>query len=69
MERQVGFTYACGSGACATVASAIKLGLVKDRAHVHFSTGILDISMKSGNIYMAGPATFVARGEFVIEVG
>ena len=42
---------------------------MKDRAHVHFSTGILDISMKSGNIYMAGPATFVARGEFVIEVG
>jgi diaminopimelate epimerase len=62
-ERQVGFTNACGSGACATVASAIKLCFVKNRAHVHFSTGILDISMKNGDVYMVGPATFVARGD------
>ena len=64
-ERQVGFTQACGSGACVTVAAAIKLGFVNDKVEVHFSSGILDISMKDGEMYMAGPATFVGRGEVI----
>jgi len=63
-ERYAGFTHSCGSGACATVAAANRLGLIKDRAEVHFSTGILDISIKNGEIYMIGPATFVAEGKY-----
>ena len=61
-ERQVGFTHACGSGACATVAAAIKLNLVKSATKVYFATGMLDISMRDGDVHMAGPATFVADG-------
>ena len=63
-ERYAGFTHSCGSGACATVAAASRLGLIKDTAEVHFSTGVLDISIKNGEIYMAGPATFVAEGKY-----
>jgi len=63
-ERYAGFTLSCGSGACATVAAASKLGLIEDRAEVHFSTGVLDIAIKNGEIYMVGPAIFIAEGNY-----
>jgi len=65
-ERYAGFTLACGSAACASVAAASKLELIKDKAEVHFSTGILDIEIKNNEIYMTGPATFVAEGNYYV---
>lgn len=62
-ERQVGFTLACGSGACAAAAAAIKFGLAKSPVKVYFSKGLLEISINAENAYMTGPATLVARGE------
>lgn len=66
-ERGAGFTFACGSGACASFAAAHKLGFVSDKAIVHFSTGSLDMSLKGDQIYMAGPATLVAKGDYYVS--
>jgi diaminopimelate epimerase len=67
-EHCAGFTSACGSGACVTVAAAYKLGLIaSNAAKVHFASGVLDISVQNDGVYMSGPATFVASGEFVME--
>ena len=63
-ERGAGFTLACGSGACASFAAAHKLGFVEDKAIVYFSTGSLEMSLKDAQIYMAGPATLVAKGDY-----
>lgn len=65
-ERYAGFTLACGSAACASVAAASKLKLIEDKAEVHFSTGILDIAIKNNEVYMTGPATFVAEGNYYV---
>ncbi|MDX1917132.1 MAG: diaminopimelate epimerase [Rickettsiaceae bacterium] len=66
-ERGTGLTYACGSGACATFASALKLGYVKSNAKVRFELGALDICIKDEDIIMEGPVAIVAKGELCYE--
>ncbi|MCC8417713.1 MAG: diaminopimelate epimerase [Rickettsia endosymbiont of Bryobia graminum] len=66
-ERGAGLTLACGSGACATFASALKLGFVSSPCEVVFKLGSLKMSKQGENIIMTGPATIVARGEFLYE--
>lgn len=66
-ERGVGFTLACGSGACASFAASFKLGFVKDKAEVIFKYGSLNMSEYKGDIIMSGPATFVCGGELYYE--
>ena len=61
-ERGNGFTYACGSGACATFAAARKLGFVEDNAKVRFELGYLDITTSEEDIIMTGPVKLTARG-------
>lgn len=63
-ERGTGFTYACGSGACATFAAALKLKFASSAAEIVFKLGSLDMFIDQENIIMKGAASFVIVGEF-----
>lgn len=54
-ERGVGITLACGSAACATIVSAIRRGLVQQRATLHMNGGPLQMSWEeNGHVLMGG---------------
>ncbi len=65
-ERGVGWTLACGTGACATTVAAALNGLVPfdEPVDVHLPGGNLKITVDSnlGYVYMDGPAEFVFKG-------
>ncbi len=66
-ERGVGFTEACGTGACATVAVACALGkfVYGSPVVVNLPGGPLSVSVATdGRTQMRGPARFVFRGEW-----
>ncbi len=65
-ERGVGPTLACGTGACATLVAAYKLGLSDNVATINLPGGSLFISWPSPNssITMTGPSTHVFDGTF-----
>ena len=65
-ERGSGETMACGTGACATVAAAVKNGISPENTPVTVSLlgGDLSITYKAGKLYMTGPAEIVFDGEF-----
>ncbi len=60
-ERGSGITLACGTGACATAAAAMALGLVDNKCTVVMDGGHLEIENR-GNLFMTGPATPVFEG-------
>jgi len=63
-ERGVGLTDACGTGACATAASAIRAGLVDTPVTVTLPGGQLVIGWVPGTpLTMSGPATHVFTAE------
>ncbi len=66
-ERGVGETLGCGSGACAAVVAAQRLGLAPDGARVEVESrgGILAVTWPGPGrpIRMEGPATLVYEGE------
>jgi diaminopimelate epimerase len=66
VERGVGETLACGSGACAAAASLMRAGRVDRELSVSLPGGTLRIEWPddSAPLRMAGPATFVFEGEF-----
>jgi len=69
-ERGSGETYACGTGACATVAACVKNGLVDFDVPVavRLIGGELSIvCSKDYKIKMTGPATKVYEGEYEYE--
>ncbi len=65
-ERGAGFTLACGTGACATVAAGVRAGLLRSDAPVEVTLpgGILHIVHRSadGHLLMRGPAVEVFEG-------
>ena len=62
-ERGAGYTYACGTGACASVAAAIVNNLTDEKVKVQLRGGDLVIHWKDrGDIFMEGPATKVFEG-------
>ena len=66
-ERGSGETFACGTGACATVAAAVKLGLVPADTEVTVTLlgGALRIRCdRDYNLYMTGPAATVYEGVY-----
>lgn len=69
VERGVGETLACGSGACAAVAVLGTWGRVQQHAEVRVDLpgGTLRIrrDAQTGNMLMTGPATFVFEGEWL----
>ena len=65
-ERGSGVTMACGTGACAAAAAAVKKGLCAPDAQiiVVLDGGKLKIDVtKNGDVTMTGPAVFVYEGE------
>jgi len=58
-------TYACGTGAAASVAVAHALGLCEARARVTTSGGeVLEIGVQGSDIFLRGKAQLVYKGEF-----
>jgi len=66
-ERGAGWTLACGSGACATVAALHRRGRVGDEVCVEMPGGTLAIAWKGpGHVLsMTGPAAFSFDGEWL----
>ena len=62
-ERGVGITFACGTGACASVVAASMAGMTGNRADVHLKLGTLGIAIEDdGNVYMEGPSVHILDG-------
>ena len=64
-ERGAGETLACGTGACASVVSAILNGYTSREVTVHLLGGDLSINWneQDNHVYMTGPATTVFEGQ------
>ena len=67
-ERGSGETFACGTGACATVVACVLNGLTDDKVTVKLLGGdlFIEYNREENTVYMTGPATVVFDG--VIEV-
>jgi diaminopimelate epimerase len=64
VERGVGETDACGTGACATAVALSALGLASRPLEVELRGGVLSIDWEPGaQVWMTGPAEIVFRGE------
>ena len=70
-ERGCGFTQACGTGACATVAAGWILGTITTGQPVTVSLpgGTLEISGSLEDIVMRGPANHVFDGRYNCSTG
>ncbi|MDO8885406.1 diaminopimelate epimerase [Candidatus Oleimmundimicrobium sp.] len=66
-ERGVGETLACGTGACATVVAANKLGLTQKRVSVHLLGGDLEIEIMNNDVSMIGPAKEIFTGKIYLN--
>lgn len=66
-ERGAGETLACGTGACAAVASGIRQGLLTSPVKVDTRGGQLTIEWDGSELHMTGPATRVFEG--TLDVG
>ncbi len=64
-ERGVGWTEACGTGACAVVAAAVHHGLCRrdELVPVALPGGLLEIELEGEAVFMRGPAVRVFVGE------
>lgn len=63
-ERGAGLTLACGTGACATVAAAVRRRLTERRVTVHLPGGVLNIEVTDDNrILMGGPVATAFTGQ------
>ena len=65
-ERGSGITMACGTGACASAAAAVKKGFCRagEPVEVILDGGSLNVTVGSdGSVLMSGPAEFVYEGE------
>lgn len=67
-ERGSGETFACGTGACASLVATVLNGMCKESATLHLLGGDLDITWdkQENTIYLEGPATTVFKGEIEI---
>jgi diaminopimelate epimerase len=63
-ERGAGPTLACGTGSCASVVAANKLGYIDPKATVQVPGGLLNIEIVGEEVLMTGPAEIVFKGEF-----
>jgi diaminopimelate epimerase len=63
-ERGSGQTMACGTGACASLVAAHRIGRVGREATIRFPGGELEVEWApDGRVYLTGPAAFVFEGE------
>lgn len=67
-ERGAGYTYACGTGACASAVAGVLNGLLHDDVLVHLRGGDLKIRWPDkGDVYMEGPALEVYKGNYLLK--
>ncbi len=66
-ERGAGETWACGTGACATLVAAVLNNLTTKKVCLGLLGGNLDIEWKDDNhVYMTGGAVTVFNGEWLL---
>lgn len=66
-ERGVGFTLACGTGACASFVVAKRFGKCENNVVVAFEKGELLINETRENIYMTGPTEKVNTWKYSLS--
>jgi diaminopimelate epimerase len=69
IERGVGETLACGSGACAAVIHGVMLGLLDSKVDVHLKGGNTVVEYDGNNVYLSGPGEFVYEGSVNLRSG
>jgi len=64
-ERGSGVTFACGTGACATICALAKKGLIEQNKYINITLDGGNLKIKSANekAFMMGPAEFICEGE------
>jgi len=66
-ERGAGITLACGTGSCACVVAANRLGYIEGKVKVQVPGGLLNIEIVKGEVLMEGPAEIIFDGVFYIK--
>ena len=69
IERGIGETLACGSGACAAVIHGVMLGLLDSKVDVHLKGGNAVVEYDGNNVYLSGPGEFVYEGSVNLRSG
>jgi len=69
IERGVGETLACGSGACAAVIHGIQLGILEEKVQVHLKGGDALVEFYRDRVYLSGPGEFVYEGTVNLRSG
>jgi diaminopimelate epimerase len=66
-ERGCGETFACGTGTCASVAAANRLGKVGDKVTVQLLGGCLKVEVDAGKLFLSGETKKVFEGTLFDE--
>jgi len=69
IERGVGETLACGSGACAAVVHGVQLGLLEEKVEVHLKGGKAFVEYNGDKVCLSGPGEFVYEGMINLRSG
>ena len=69
IERGVGETLACGSGACAAVIHGIRLGLLENKVTVHLKGGDAFVEFYEDTVYLSGTGELVYEGAVNLRSG
>jgi len=69
VERGVGETHACGSGACAAVIHGVRQGLLDSKVIVHLNGGDATVEFDGEKVYLTGPGKFVYEGSVNLRSG
>ena len=69
VERGVGETLACGSGACAAVIYGVRSGLLDSKVTVHLNGGDAIVDFDGDKVYLTGPGEFVYEGSVNLRSG
>jgi diaminopimelate epimerase len=69
IERGVGETLACGSGACAAIIYGVKRGLLDSKVIVHLNGGDATVEFDGEKVFLTGPGEFVYEGSINFRSG
>lgn len=66
-ERGAGPTLACGTGSCASVVAASRLGYTDKKVEVQVPGGVLTVEIAKDEVLMTGPAEITFEGCFFLN--
>ena len=69
IERGVGETLACGSGACAAVIYGFRSGILDSKVTVHLNGGDAIVELDGDKVFLTGPGEFVYEGSVNLRSG